>query len=757
MTTRRRKPNPKETPGSRGKNGGRAGKTRPVSRKELNEELPEAKAEAAEAAGGEENLPDPGEPPENVDFLAVDRLWREVATIKKAFEDARARLKDREADLEAAQQDLADAQAAINTEKQDWAEERADATRLADEEARKLDRRRAEADEREERLTKLELALAEQQEAAKSNASTAVREALASARQEIDSDRAELAKQRKACRDELVKLQSREEDLNDERELFEERVRREVERTGEQLRLRLQALESRHQTLLSDHTRLEEKLAEYQRIEREFPDFDPDRVLADLRRLEDDNSALRAERPSAETIAEMERLRKAELRWDEDRTFLHAENARLQQKLSAFTVNAFELHRLEVVKEALEADKEAYESAVKRLRDDFDGLKQRKEGISPFPECYRMDEKHKYARDDLVNEIPPLPEFVDQLRHFIAQQDGLFYSQTDLRLFLAGLAATRLHLLQGPSGTGKTQLPLAFAKAINASAVVVPVGADWRTPQDLAGYYNTFERRFYESKFTQAVYQASCPQFATQPFFVVLDEMNLSHPEQYFSDVLSALEVKAKNSDATMLIELMTTQVDPAPRQLLDGRLLPLPPNLWFVGTANQDETTVGFAEKTFDRSNVLELPVRPERFEPKSTEPLPPFALRALLQRFDDAKADRKHQDACRTVENFIGGKLKDRVWKDFRIDVGPRALEHLKSFVPAMCAAGGSVREAADHVVAMKVLRKIRGHYQFPSTAIDALRDDLPKIWEALPGTGEPVRSIELLEDELHRRGGA
>jgi len=282
----------------------------------------------------------------------------------------------------------------------------------------------------------------------------------------------------------------------------------------------------------------------------------------------------------------------------------------------------------------------------------------------------KMDLRYRDERDDLVDDLPPLPEFVRDLSHYIAQQDELFYSESDLRLFIAGLAATRLHLLQGVSGIGKTQLPLAFAKAINATAVAVPVGADWRTPQDLTGYYNAFERRFYESRFTQAVYQANCPAHLAQPFFVVLDEMNLSHSEQYFSDVLSAVEIKEQAANAPTAIDLMTAEVQPSPRWLLDGRRLPLPRNLWFVGTANQDETTVAFAEKTLDRSNVLELPSQPTGSSQRRPSRSHPSLLRdcgthSRLQSTDKARppsqSSSSSTESCVTGCNGTSGSRPD------------------------------------------------------------------------------------------------
>ena len=324
-------------------------------------------------------------------------------------------------------------------------------------------------------------------------------------------------------------------------------------------------------------------------------------------------------------MADLDRLGDAEQTWREDRTLLLQETELLNRQLASFHISAFERDRLEHVNAALQATAEAYKDEVERLREQADGLRQRAEGASPFPQCSKMDDKYVGARDGLCNDVIPLHAFVLQVRDFLAQQHELYYSETDLRAFVAGMAATKLHILQGVSGIGKTQLPLQFAEAIGATAVTVAVGADWRIPQELTGYYNAFERRL-RVRLHAGGLPGNCPQFQHQPFFVVLDEMNLSHPEQYFSDVLSILERK---KDQRLGLTLMTAEVTPSPKLLRDGRRLLLPNNVWFVGTANQDETTVGFAEKTLDRSNVLELPPRRSR----STHP-PPTSRRSTRSR---------------------------------------------------------------------------------------------------------------------------
>jgi regulator of replication initiation timing len=411
----------------------------PINRRELAEAIPKVLAEAAEAVGGaatdceaavaEHILPEPTEPPLDVDYLAVEKLWRQVVQIKTAYETANGRLLKGRTDLAAAEAALAERHRALVEQEAEWTALRDQSARQAAVVDEELGRDRADCDMREARLAELELRLAKQDEDARSNAAGAVREALAAGRAQLDFDRKQLGEERATLRRRAVELTGREEDLEDSRQLVEQRIEHQVSRAVEQTRLRLDALEQRHADLLADNEQLEQRLAGYDRLQRVFPQCEPDQLLADLRRLEAENADLRNRRAPTQVLADLSRLTEAEQRWAEDHAFLTAENERLQRQLGAYQITAFELQRQELVKQALTADVDAYKDAVMNLRDDFEGLKRRKEGESPFPECSKMDLRYRDERDDLVDDLPPLPEFVRDLSHYIAQQDELFYSE----------------------------------------------------------------------------------------------------------------------------------------------------------------------------------------------------------------------------------------------------------------------------------------------------------------------------------------
>lgn len=372
--------------------------------------------------------------------------------------------------------------------------------------------------------------------------------------------------------------------------------------------------------------------------------------------------------------------------------------------------------------------------------------------LPPFPACSAMDDDEDYQdAPELQGGMPKLAAFIERAQHLIALDQGLFYEERHLRSFLGGLAASKLHLLEGISGIGKTRLPQAFAAVIGAECETVPVAAEWRSPADLLGYYNSFERKFYESPFTQALYRAQLPAFRGKPFFIVLDEMNLSHPEQYFNDLLSELE----KPDGPRMVRLMTAPVDPAPRLLVDGVQLAVPDNVWFIGTANNDETTVRFADKTYDRSYLLELPPKPSHFEPGEPVPLTPISMAALTRRFEQAKAD--YPDAAAQMLKFLEGVLGDRLRLDLRVSWGSRLSRQAKEYVPVVCAAGGSIGEATDHLLATKVLRKLKGRVDVKQSALKSLQELMETSWPRGHGWDHkrPEESVQVLQDAITTRG--
>ena len=194
----------------------------------------------------------------------------------------------------------------------------------------------------------------------------------------------------------------------------------------------------------------------------------------------------------------------------------------------------------------------------------------------------------------------------------LIKQTGLVYSDNLIKRFAFSLMSKRFLILSGLAGSGKTQLALSFASALvknrEKQMCVVSVGADWTNREPLLGFPNALESGKYvkpESGVLDLLIEANKSENANKPFFLILDEMNMSYVERYFADFLSAMESK----EAISLWNIDETkgkngEVDRVPQKVT------LPKNLFIIGTINVDETTYMFSPKVLDRANVIEFKI---------------------------------------------------------------------------------------------------------------------------------------------------
>lgn len=184
------------------------------------------------------------------------------------------------------------------------------------------------------------------------------------------------------------------------------------------------------------------------------------------------------------------------------------------------------------------------------------------------------------------------------------KNSGLTYSDQLITRFTASLTTKPFVLLTGLSGSGKTKLAQSFAQWISESKeqyCIIPVGADWTNREPLLGYVNALDDTQYISPENGALTLIlNANNNAHKPYFLILDEMNLSHVERYFADFLSVMESNAKfklHNDSTL-------HKSGIPHELS------WPQNLFVIGTVNIDETTYMFSPKVLDRANVIEFRV---------------------------------------------------------------------------------------------------------------------------------------------------
>ena len=216
------------------------------------------------------------------------------------------------------------------------------------------------------------------------------------------------------------------------------------------------------------------------------------------------------------------------------------------------------------------------------------------------------------AIKDIIKETQNAPTESFSIKKIIChiKETGLLYTDSLVKRFAFSLMSKRFLILSGLAGSGKTQLALAFASALvknkDKQMCVVSVGADWTNREPLLGFPNALQPDKYvkpESGVLDLLIEANREENADKPFFLILDEMNMSYVERYFADFLSAMESKEK-------ISLWNSDTDSD--KVIDGvpQRIELPKNLFIIGTINVDETTYMFSPKVLDRANVIEFKI---------------------------------------------------------------------------------------------------------------------------------------------------
>lgn len=304
----------------------------------------------------------------------------------------------------------------------------------------------------------------------------------------------------------------------------------------------------------------------------------------------------------------------------------------------------------------------------------------------------------------------PEPKGLDAIARAL-DKEGLRIPDRTLRRFHIALRTRGFVVLAGVSGTGKTWLTDAYARAIGARYLLVPVAPNWTTNEDLLGYFNPIDRTYHDTLFSRFLREAAVEyENATKenrvpiPFLLALDEMNLARVEYYFARFLSAMEIRARR-----LAEI----------ELAPGEQVTLPSNLLVVGTVNVDETTHEFADKVLDRLQVIELDA-------------PRAQIEAALGQADHAAALLEIWDCVQHAAPFA-----------FRI------VDEVRVYVDQAVALGSTWQEALDEQILQKIVPKLRGSQV--SEALERLTD--------LTNERFPLSHAKLsrMLDQLRRRGFA
>ena len=445
----------------------------------------------------------------------------------------------------------------------------------------------------------------------------------------LDGLRAEIEEVRESFRQEMEGLADAERqargakgEWEDARMRVADAERRLTEVADEKGRLR-EAHQELVQAVAELETRLTSKKAEYKdvfealergqdrltRIEREVESLDAQwqSLLADLGRDKERLGTVKAELdglvPAQQVLAEV-------------RESLQLAERDLREKRETLS--------------RLESDEAWLNAQVARRRDELDNLNGESNGVDPSdsslndllmpPACLASGDGDN-AYTAVLPDNQPAEQEMEALKRVYEhlEECGLVFSRRVVNAFHTSLKTaviSPLTVLAGVSGTGKSQLPRFYADAMGFHFLKIPVQPRWDGPQDLFGFYNYIERRYRATDLARALvhldpynWSKQAEMFDDRVLLVLLDEMNLARVEHYFSEFLSRLEGRPLDKDAgdPDLRRPAEIEIDVSRRgqtkRVYAGQ------NVLFVGTMNEDESTLSLSDKVLDRANVLRFP----------------------------------------------------------------------------------------------------------------------------------------------------
>ena len=599
----------------------------------------------------------------------------------------------------------------------------------------------------------------------------------------------EISKRENDLNDAKIKLDKDRQDFDFEKEALDE-MKSHVTKLKErytasnptrinELELELSDEKKKYEILLGKHDSLSEKYQLVQvlldTIRTEVEDSNGGKKLASASEIVSEMNEFKdkyeklasiySKYPDDENISALEeRAQKAD-KLDRENHALEQERNRYREEVAAARNVSKEL---EMAKQSVDATNALNEHLLHELESHKTALESRTGDTCPAlskvdTEVEEQDFKDEIAKRIQRPQITSLKEMVSHVKNYAGsrrKEEQLFYTENDIRAFLAGMAVSRLIILQGMSGTGKSSLPRIFSEAISGFNRLIPVESSWRDRNELLGYYNDFNKKFNAKSFTIELYRSSKDRCQVIPTFIVLDEMNLARIEYYFSDFLAILQEpdhdkwlielvssdmrtlpmelpdtlkqKMKNNEPTIyaiwekieksrLGDLKSEISDEGKtelttylaklgeltgaKDLVDGRKIRVPDNIWFIGTVNKDESTFEISDKVYDRAQVVSLN-RKGKSEGKYQSTNQKFiSVDGVKSLFDAAISSYKNKSEVEYKLEELDTVLMDK----FEISFGNRIVTQTVDFAAVFTAAGGKLEDALDYQISTKILRKV------------------------------------------------
>ncbi|MCI9128132.1 MAG: AAA domain-containing protein [Eubacterium sp.] len=342
---------------------------------------------------------------------------------------------------------------------------------------------------------------------------------------------------------------------------------------------------------------------------------------------------------------------------------------------------------------------------------------------APPPESDSKVDDTTSAPDLSVDDSHELPsqkteEAIFEFFRYHSQMNKLFYNPQDITNFHTAIKTGSLVILSGMSGTGKSALVDAYAKALGIKNVlIIPVRPSWNDDSDLLGYVDLIHMVYRPSDtgFINKIVEASREQNKDKLYLICLDEMNLARVEHYFSQFLSILEKPVGSRELVLYDEQYAGQLynsSKYPQSILIGD------NVKFIGTVNIDESTYHFSDKVLDRANVITLDVL-DYSKPESWKIVKYIKANTPEWTNEDFSKLIKKDDV--QLEHSL--RIRELLWQmhltlheiNANLGVGPRIVKSIEAYLRNLPEIQTdyalSIEEGLDYQIAQRILTKIRG----------------------------------------------
>ena len=626
-----------------------------------------------------------------------------------------------------------------------------------------------------------------------------IRESIAKEREDWDDERSKKSDQLAAEREEIEKLrgvlsaqmdeinrrnsefQDRERDLEDMEERMRARAKKRSERLdqeAEELAAEYRATADSEKAAMADeNARLraslrtqEDLLSAYRELEVRLGGQTPEKVLFDLNSKTEEIRTLGEElasRPTDELRNRYETIAREMQSKDAVIEDLQRKVEAAAQATAAVADLKRQIQEAKAQSRASERLARIHETSAKlataeleKLQADFDrlygtpaGEDERREEIE-MPYILRANARPAETASD-VNEL----EWLNGI-HQACEDYGLHFNKRLLTAFHTSLKTAEwapLTVLAGVSGTGKSELPRLYSHFGGLYFAPVSVQPNWDSQESMLGFFNSIDNRFDAQPVLNFLAQTQkdwepeadgYPGLRDAMSLVLLDEMNLAHPELYFAEFLSKLELRRGTRQNL-------PQLDVKIGSGMKPYKLPLGRNVLWVGTMNQDETTKSLSDKVLDRSIVMNFPRPTELKRRQVLRPLDESNRGAILSK-------RTWGSWCQMKSTFTDEEI--RPYKKFveemnaSLGVAGRAIGHrvwqsveyyMSNYPEVLAAADNAAKAKAMHIafedqLVQKVMPKLRGidtRGKSKTECLDRIREQLI--------TGADGEGFDLIED--------